>query len=191
MNNKLDNIKHTQPPVLKDDRVFGGVPLSTSPNTSKKSGYSQTTVRTRSPTQTRREQTLLLTRKTPSVLSCCPLWQQPTGDNKISTLAHCLSPRASPEWNRVQPLPRRLSPEPKLCIELCMTISRRYLSTSRTTSGSVSTREVMFHVPVPTMHHTLYPTPTMPPVGGGPTGGPHISGKEKPLDFFKFSFRAP
>lgn len=46
---------------------------------------------------------------------------------------------APPEKNSIQPLSRRSVPEPKLCIEVSLT--------SRTSSGSLPTREVTFHVP--------------------------------------------
>ncbi|KAI3373646.1 hypothetical protein L3Q82_022233 [Scortum barcoo] len=39
-------------------------------------------------------------------------------------------------------------PEPKLCVEVSPTISSRYLSTSRTSSGSFPPSEVTFHVPI-------------------------------------------
>ncbi|MEQ2263509.1 hypothetical protein XENORESO_008670 [Xenotaenia resolanae] len=48
---------------------------------------------------------------------------------------------------RVQPLSRRWVPEPTLCVEASPTISSRYLSTSRTSSGSFPPSEVTFHVP--------------------------------------------
>ncbi|KAK0140992.1 hypothetical protein N1851_022012 [Merluccius polli] len=54
---------------------------------------------------------------------------------------------ATPEWKRVQPLSRRLVPEPLLCVEVRPTISSRNFSTSRTSSGTFPTREVTFHVP--------------------------------------------
>ncbi|KAK5605584.1 hypothetical protein CRENBAI_009770 [Crenichthys baileyi] len=46
-----------------------------------------------------------------------------------------------------QPLSRRWVPEPTLCVEVSPTISSRYLSTSRTSSGSFPQSEVTFHVP--------------------------------------------
>ncbi|KAI3351319.1 hypothetical protein L3Q82_005864 [Scortum barcoo] len=49
---------------------------------------------------------------------------------------------------RVQPLSRSWVPEPKLCVEVSPTISSRYLSTSRTSSGSFPPSEVTFHVPI-------------------------------------------
>lgn len=49
---------------------------------------------------------------------------------------------------RVQPLSTSWVPEPKLCVEASLTISCRYLSTSRTSSSSSPTSEVTFHVVV-------------------------------------------
>ncbi|KAK0148965.1 hypothetical protein N1851_010649 [Merluccius polli] len=69
------------------------------------------------------------------------------GAISIATPAWRLSPVATPEWKRVQPLSRRLVPEPLLCVEVRPTISSRNFSTSRTSSGSFPTREVTFHVP--------------------------------------------
>lgn len=58
-----------------------------------------------------------------------------------------------------------------------------YISASDTSSGSFPAREVTFHVPLVSINriarspplaaakHTLYPIPTAPPEGGGPTGG--------------------
>uniref|UniRef100_A0A669BF01 Phosphoinositide phospholipase C n=1 Tax=Oreochromis niloticus TaxID=8128 RepID=A0A669BF01_ORENI len=51
-------------------------------------------------------------------------------------------------YTQVQPLSRRLVPEPEPCVEVSPTISSRYFSTSRTNSGSFHTREVTFHVPI-------------------------------------------
>uniref|UniRef100_A0A3Q3WEX4 Ig-like domain-containing protein n=1 Tax=Mola mola TaxID=94237 RepID=A0A3Q3WEX4_MOLML len=48
----------------------------------------------------------------------------------------------------VQPLSIKLVPEPELRVEVRPTISSRYLSTSRTSSGSFPTRNVTFHVPI-------------------------------------------
>jgi len=63
----------------------------------------------------------------------------------MPTPALRLSQRAIPELTG--PLSRRLVPEPKPCIEVSPTISSRNRSASRTSSGSFSNREVMFHVP--------------------------------------------
>ncbi|MED6247044.1 hypothetical protein ATANTOWER_028609 [Ataeniobius toweri] len=63
----------------------------------------------------------------------------------MPTPARRLSPKATPEWKSVQPLSRRLVPEP--CIEVSPTISSRNLSTSHTNSGSFPTREETFYVP--------------------------------------------
>ncbi|MED6253354.1 hypothetical protein ATANTOWER_027390 [Ataeniobius toweri] len=65
----------------------------------------------------------------------------------MPTPAWRLSPGATPEWKSVQPLSRRLVPEPEPCIEMSPTISSQKLSTSHTNSGSFTTREVTFHVP--------------------------------------------
>lgn len=53
------------------------------------------------------------------------------GDTKIPTPACRLSSRATPDWDRVQPLSRRL---------LNPILSSRYLSTSHSSSGSPSAR---------------------------------------------------
>ncbi|MED6250358.1 hypothetical protein ATANTOWER_030609 [Ataeniobius toweri] len=47
----------------------------------------------------------------------------------------------------VQPFSRSWVPEPTLCVEVSPTISSRYLSTTRTSSGSFPPGEVTFHVP--------------------------------------------
>ncbi|KAL6464293.1 hypothetical protein MHYP_G00266100 [Metynnis hypsauchen] len=100
-----------------------------------------TAVRTRSPTRRRREATLSSTGENPNI-------QAPSrGAMRKPTPARRLSPWATPEKNKVQPLSRRLDPEPKLCVEVSPTISSRYLSTSRTNSGSFPASEVMFQVP--------------------------------------------
>uniref|UniRef100_A0A3Q1CWI0 Uncharacterized protein n=1 Tax=Amphiprion ocellaris TaxID=80972 RepID=A0A3Q1CWI0_AMPOC len=65
----------------------------------------------------------------------------------IDTPARRLSPLATPEWKRVQPLSRGLVPEPLLCVEVRPTISSRNFSASHTSSGSFPAREVTFHVP--------------------------------------------
>ncbi|MEQ2300800.1 hypothetical protein AMECASPLE_029635 [Ameca splendens] len=57
------------------------------------------------------------------------------------------SPPPTPQQKRVQPLLRRWDPEPTLCLEVSPTISSRYLSTSRTNSGSFPPSELNFHVP--------------------------------------------
>ncbi|KAK0139215.1 hypothetical protein N1851_024142 [Merluccius polli] len=101
----------------------------------------QTTVRIRPPTQRRREATLSSTGVNSNI-------QAPSqGAVSIATPARRLSPVAIPEWKRVQPLSRRLVPEPLLCVEVRPTISSRNFSTLRTSSGSFPTREVTFHIP--------------------------------------------
>ncbi|KAK0155241.1 hypothetical protein N1851_002432 [Merluccius polli] len=101
----------------------------------------QTTVRIRPPTQRRREATLSSTGVNSNI-------QAPSqGAVSIATPARHLSPVATPEWKRVQPLSRRLVPEPLLCVEVRPTISSRNFSTLRTSSGSFPTREVTFHIP--------------------------------------------
>ncbi|KAK0147744.1 hypothetical protein N1851_012564 [Merluccius polli] len=101
----------------------------------------QTTVRIRPPTQRRREATLSSTGVNSNI-------QAPSqGAVSIATPARRLSPVATPEWKRVQPLSRRLVPEPLLCVEVRPTISSRNFSTLRTSSGSFPTREVTFHIP--------------------------------------------
>ncbi|KAK0137965.1 hypothetical protein N1851_025840 [Merluccius polli] len=100
----------------------------------------QTTVRIRPPTRRRREATLSSTGVNSNILA-------PSRGAIIATPARRLSPVATPEWKRVQPLSRRLVPEPLLCVEVRPTISSRNFSTSRTSSGSFTTREVTFHVP--------------------------------------------
>ena len=93
------------------------------------------------PTRRRREATLSSTGVNSNI-------QAPSrGAISIATPARRLSPVATPEWKRVQPLSRRLVPEPLLCVEVRPTISSRNFSTSRTSSGSFPTREVTFHVP--------------------------------------------
>ncbi|KAK0151297.1 hypothetical protein N1851_007562 [Merluccius polli] len=101
----------------------------------------QTTVRIRPPTRRRREATLSSTGVNSNTLA------PSRGAISIATPARRLSPVATPEWKRVQPLSRRLVPEPLLCVEVRPTISSRNFSTSRTSSGSFPTREVTFHVP--------------------------------------------
>ncbi|KAK0146532.1 hypothetical protein N1851_014139 [Merluccius polli] len=101
----------------------------------------QTTVRIRPPTRRRREATLSSTGVNSSILA------PSRGAISIATPARRLSPVATPEWKRVQPLSRRLVPEPLLCVEVRPTISSRNFSTSHTSSGSFPTREVTFHVP--------------------------------------------
>ncbi|KAK0145893.1 hypothetical protein N1851_015177 [Merluccius polli] len=101
----------------------------------------QTTVRIRPPTRRRREATLSSTGVNSNILA------PSRGAISIATPARRLSPVATPEWKRVQPLSRRLVPEPLLCVEVRPTISSRNFSTSRTSSGSFPTREVTFHVP--------------------------------------------
>lgn len=66
----------------------------------------------------------------------------------IPTPARQLSPRTTPEKNRPQPLSRNLIPEPEQCAEVSPTISSWFYSTSCTGSGSYSTKEVSFHVPL-------------------------------------------
>lgn len=51
-------------------------------------------------------------------------------------------PKPTPEWNRIQPLYRKLVPEPKLCTEARTIIFSHYFSPSCTSSGSLPTREV-------------------------------------------------
>lgn len=60
-------------------------------------------------------------------------------DTNIPTLAHHLSPRVTPEWNRVHLYSTRLVPEPKLCddVSQCLSIS---------TTSSFATRQLMFHI---------------------------------------------
>ncbi|MEQ2226270.1 hypothetical protein ILYODFUR_025761 [Ilyodon furcidens] len=70
-----------------------------------------------------------------------PQW----GATSMPTPAQRLLPRATPEWKSVEPLSRRLVPEP--CVEVNLTISSRNLSTSHTNSGAFPTREVTFYVP--------------------------------------------
>ncbi|MEQ2224970.1 hypothetical protein ILYODFUR_012789 [Ilyodon furcidens] len=65
----------------------------------------------------------------------------------MPTPARRLSPGGTPQWKSVQPLSRRLVPEPEPCVEVSPTISSQTLSTSYTNSGSFPTREVTFHVP--------------------------------------------
>ncbi|KAK0151079.1 hypothetical protein N1851_007770 [Merluccius polli] len=101
----------------------------------------QTTVRIRPPTRRRREAILSSTGVNSNILA------PSRGAISIATPARRLSPVATPEWKRVQPLSRRLVPEPLLCVEVRPTISSRNFSTSRTSSGSFPTREVTFHVP--------------------------------------------
>ncbi|KAK0132160.1 hypothetical protein N1851_033046 [Merluccius polli] len=101
----------------------------------------QTTVRIRPPTRRRREATLSSTGVNSNTLA------PSRGAISIATPARRLSPVATPEWKRVQPLSRRLVPEPLLCVEVRPTISSRNFSTSRTSSGSFPTSEVTFHVP--------------------------------------------
>jgi len=71
----------------------------------------------------------------------------------MPTPALRLSPRATPEWKRVQPLSRGLVPGPKPCVEVSPTISSRNRSASRTFPN----REVTFHVPRAMPHaHILF-----------------------------------
>lgn len=78
-----------------------------------------------------------------------------------------LSPRATPEWNRVQAFSRSLVPEPMLCVEVSPTISRWYLY-----QGVGPPRPLPSTVAQSTMHLTL----TTPPTGGGSTGRlPHVA----------------
>ncbi|KAK5874093.1 hypothetical protein PBY51_019071 [Eleginops maclovinus] len=65
----------------------------------------------------------------------------------IPTPARRLTPWATPEKNRVQPLLRSKVPEPMLCVAVSPTRSNWLRSTSRTSSGSFPPREVTFHVP--------------------------------------------
>ncbi|KAK0136677.1 hypothetical protein N1851_027150 [Merluccius polli] len=71
----------------------------------------QTTVRIRPPTRRRREATLSSTGVNSNILA------PSRGAISIATPARRLSPVATPEWKRVQPLSRRLVPEPLLCVE--------------------------------------------------------------------------
>ena len=108
----------------------------------------------------------------------------------MPTPALRLSPLATPEWKRVQPLSRGLVPGPKPCVEVSPTISSRNRSASRTSSGSFPNREVTFHVPrasfssrrsdrqgvclrlLPSSHCTRPPWPlprVVSPSEGGPT----------------------
>ena len=59
----------------------------------------------------------------------------------MPTPALRLSPRATPEWKRVQPLSRGLVPESKPCVEVSPTISSWNCSASRTNSGSFPNRQ--------------------------------------------------
>ncbi|KAK0154873.1 putative uncharacterized transposon-derived protein F52C9.6 [Merluccius polli] len=140
----------------------------------------QTTVRIRPPTRRRREATFSSTGVNSNILA------PSRGAISIATPARRLSPVATPEWKRVQPLSRRLVPEPLLCVEVRPTISSRNFSTSRTSSGSFPTREVTFHVPRASFcsrgsppsaaaQLALHPTPLAPPAGGEPAGrGSHV-----------------
>ena len=65
----------------------------------------------------------------------------------IPTPTRRLTPWATPEKNRVQPLSISKVPEPTLCVEVSLTRSNWLRSTSRTSSGSFPPREVTFHVP--------------------------------------------
>ncbi|MEQ2317105.1 hypothetical protein AMECASPLE_039331 [Ameca splendens] len=79
-----------------------------------------------------------------------------------------------------------------LCVEVSLTISSRYLLTSRTSSCSFPPSEVTFHVPRASLsirgsglprsppssatQSSLHRSLTVPPAGGGPTGGcPRVS----------------
>lgn len=108
------------------------------------------------------------------------------GDISIPTTACHLSPKAAPNWNRVQSLSRRFLPEPELCVE----VSRQYLAGI---AQSISQLHVLApspperqrsHFPrgsftsrgldcqglclLPDAH--CPPTLTVPPADGGPTG---------------------
>ena len=100
----------------------------------------------------------------------------------MPTPALRLSPWATPQRNRVQPISRRLVPEPKPCVEVSPTISSQNHSTSRTSSGTFPNREVTFHVPrasfsrrlrlLPSSHCTQPPwrlPRVVSPSKGGPT----------------------
>lgn len=55
---------------------------------------------------------------------------------KIPTPAHCLSPSASPEWNRVQPFSRSFVPEPKLRVEASAMYPVRHFMYHKQVHGS-------------------------------------------------------
>ena len=76
-----------------------------------------------SPTQRQREPTLSSTGENPNVQA--PSW----GPISKPTSAHRLSPWAMPEYNKVQPLLRRLVPGLILSVKVSLTISSRYRST--------------------------------------------------------------
>lgn len=106
--------------------------------------------------------------------SKAPTYRQGSrGDTRLRTPACRLSTRT-------------LVPELKPCVEVSLIISGWYLSTSHTDPGSFPTRELMFHIHTASLgcqgsvrqglcprlpQHTTHPTPTVLPVGGGPTGG--------------------
>lgn len=106
--------------------------------------------------------------------SKAPTYRQGSrGDTRLRTPACRLSTRT-------------LVPELKPCVEVSLIISGWYLSTSHTDPGSYPTRELMFHIHTASLgcqgsvrqglcprlpQHAIHPTPTVLPVGGGPTGG--------------------
>lgn len=98
--------------------------------------------RTHSSTQMCREQTLSSTWKSPNVQAASQR------DARIPTPAWSFSPRACPDWERLQPLSRRLALEPKTRLQVSLTISSQYLSTSHTSWNFFPTRKVTFHVSI-------------------------------------------
>ena len=103
------------------------------------------------------------------------------GAISMPTPALRLSPRATPEWKRVQPLSRGLVPESKPCVEVSPNISSRKL---------LSLAHQLWLLPEPPRSPpsaptqlTLQPTPLAPPTGGEPVGrGTHVvcSGYARP-----------
>lgn len=107
--------------------------LEDPPRDSKKAGYSA---------HKYREQSVPI--PWPKSAASKPYWTLAKTPILVSYPSRCLSSRANPDWDRVQPLSTMLVPEPK-------PISRRYVSTSHTARFRLSlfpTRDVTFHVPV-------------------------------------------
>ncbi|MED6254721.1 hypothetical protein ATANTOWER_032219 [Ataeniobius toweri] len=87
-------------------------------------------LRTLSPTRRHKDVILLSSRVNPDTR------QLSWGATSKPTPVHCLSPRTTPEYQRVQPLARGWVSEPTLCVEVSPAISSQYPSTSWSSSGS-------------------------------------------------------
>ncbi|KAI3352608.1 hypothetical protein L3Q82_005543 [Scortum barcoo] len=129
-----------------------GALSSTPPRDSKKAWYqysvllfgpwAQTTARDLSPTRRRRGSNPLVHRGELQHMAA------ELGSYKQAHTSHRRSPPGQLQSSGGSSPSRSWVPEPKLCVEVSPTISSRYLSTSRTSSGSFPPSEVTFHVPI-------------------------------------------